>query len=87
MALSEETIQEALREIMRRRGCVTSERKAASSRENGRRGGHAPWPLEKIPCTCGGEGLDHPTTCPRGRTIRRREKKKLKIVENNAKNA
>ena len=32
-------------------------------------------PLADIPCTCGaGESLEHKSTCPRGRTIRRRRK-------------
>ena len=31
-------------------------------------------PLDQLACTCGGEGLNHKSTCPRGRAIRRRRK-------------
>jgi hypothetical protein len=32
-------------------------------------------PLADIPCNCGaGDSLEHKSTCPRGRTIRRRRK-------------
>ena len=35
--------------------------------------GRDPLPLEQIACNCGGEGLNHRSTCPRGRAIRRRK--------------
>jgi hypothetical protein len=52
--------------------------KVAAARENGRKAppgpGRTPKPLEEFACTCGGSGLDHKTTCPRGRAIWRRRK-------------
>ena len=53
---------------------IPSEKRVEASRENGRRGGRPPKPLDAIPCNCGGQGLEHKSTCPRGRTIRRRRK-------------
>ena len=39
------------------------------------RTGPAPKPLSEFPCTCGGgDSLNHGSRCPRGRTIRRRQK-------------
>jgi hypothetical protein len=67
----------------RRLGSIKSEKKAQSSRDNilaakaaGKMGGKPPKPLNEITCTCGrGETLEgHPTTCPRGRAIRRWQK-------------
>ena len=58
-------------------GRIRTPKKAAASRTNGRLyGGRPQKPLAEIPCTCGrGEAMDgHPTTCPRGRAIRRRQK-------------
>lgn len=61
-------------------GSAKSERKAATSRANGRLAppgpGRPPRPLLTFPCTCGrGPALEgHPTTCKRGRAIRRRQK-------------
>lgn len=91
-------------------GSARSERKRASSAENGKLGGRpegfevseetrqkqaeairAAWErkraagetfakgkkpreLEEIPCNCEGEGLNHKSTCARGRAIRRRQK-------------
>lgn len=55
-------------------GSIKTEKKATSSRENGKKGGRPFKNLEEIPCTCGGEGLDHKSTCPRGRTIRQRRR-------------
>lgn len=67
-------------EAGRKGGKAKTERKAESSRRNGMLGGSSPRPLVDISCTCGrgdseniGEG--HPTTCPRGRAIRRRKEK------------
>jgi hypothetical protein len=67
-------------EYARYLGSRTSERKAESSRKNGKKGGGVMKPLVEIPCTCGGEGLEHPTTCPRGRVIRYRTKKGLPLL-------
>lgn len=66
------------REAARMMGSATSERKRRTSAANGRlskNGGRPPLPLDQIACTCGrGDALDgHPTSCPRGRAIRRRE--------------
>lgn len=61
-------------------GLVRSERKAAAVRENGKKGGKRIQALETIACTCGRTGLDHPTTCPRGRAIRYRTKKGLPLT-------
>jgi hypothetical protein len=66
-------------EAARAMGSVKSERKAAASRENGKKGGGQIKPLEKIACNCGGEGLEHKSTCPRGRVIRYRRKKGLAL--------
>jgi len=59
-------------------GSATSERKKQTSAANGRKAppgpGRTPKPLEAFPCTCGGSGLDHKSTCPRGQAIRRRQK-------------
>ncbi|MES2462250.1 MAG: hypothetical protein V4671_16815 [Armatimonadota bacterium] len=65
--LSEEQ-RKAIAEGARR---VWSERKASGETI---KQGRAATPLEEIPCTCGGEGLNHKSTCPRGRAIRRRQK-------------
>lgn len=62
-----------IREVMQALGQRRSEKKAASSRENGHKGGRPRKAIEEYPCTCGRE--DHPTTCPRGLAIRRRAKK------------
>ncbi len=52
--------------------------KIAAARANGRKAPPGPGrparPLEEFACTCGGSGLDHKTTCPRGQAIRRRQK-------------
>jgi len=67
----------ARREAARLMGSATSERKKRSSAANGRlvkNPGRKPRPLATFPCTCGGEGLDHKTTCPRGLAIYRRRK-------------
>ncbi len=62
-------------------GRIKTEKKAASSRENGKLSGGPPMkPLESIPCTCGGEGLEHKSTCPRGIRIRVRRKKGLPLA-------
>jgi hypothetical protein len=66
-------------EAARALGSIKTAKKAASSRENGRKCGGQLKPLETIPCTCGGAGFDHKTTCPRGIRIRVRQKKGLPL--------
>ena len=68
------------REVFAALGRVRSEKKAASSRENGKKGGKKVKPLIEIPCTCGGEGLEHKSTCRRGVAIRYRTKKGLPLT-------
>lgn len=66
---------EGRREAARRLGMARTEAKARAARENIKLAPKKPFkPLETIPCTCGGVGLEHKSTCPRGRTIRRRRK-------------
>ena len=60
-------------------GSIKTEKKAATSRENGKLGGRPMKALADIPCNCGGEGLEHRSTCPRGRTIRQRQRKGLTV--------
>jgi hypothetical protein len=67
-------------EAARALGSVKSERKASAARENGKKGGGQFKPLETIPCTCGGEGLEHKSTCPRGARIRVRRRKGLPLT-------
>lgn len=56
-------------------GRIRTPKKAAAARENGKEGGRPLKALATIPCNCGaGDSLDHKSTCPRGRTIRRRRK-------------
>jgi hypothetical protein len=66
-------------EAARALGCIRTEKKARSSRENGKKGGGQIKPLETIACNCGGEGLEHRSMCPRGRAIRYRLKKGLPL--------
>ncbi len=61
-------------------GSIRTEKKAAASRENGLLGGRPMLPLEQIACTCGGAGLDHRSTCPRGRRIKARQRKGLPLT-------
>ncbi len=61
-------------------GRVKSEKKAAQARENGKRGGGPMKRLADIPCTCGGEGLEHKSTCRRGVAVRYRTKKGLPLT-------
>jgi hypothetical protein len=57
-------------------GSIKSERKAVSSRENGKKGGGPLKPLIQIECNCGGgTTLQHKSTCMRGRAIKRRQEK------------
>ena len=70
------TISEAARAL----GSIRTEKKAAAARANGKKGGGQLKPLDEIPCTCGGQGLEHKTTCPRGIRIRVRQKKGLPLT-------
>ena len=74
---------DARREAARLMGSARTPAKAEAAKRNangpGRKanpGGRPMLPLSAITCTCGrGDALDgHPTTCPRGRAIRRRQK-------------
>lgn len=68
-------------EAARALGRIRTEKKAKSSRENGKKDGGQIKPLATIPCNCGaGESLEHKSTCPRGRTIRRRRKVGLPLI-------
>ena len=67
-------------EAARTLGSIRTERKAVASRENGKKGGGQIKPLESLPCSCGGEGLEHRSTCRRGVAIRYRRKKGLPLV-------
>lgn len=61
-------------------GSARTEAKAAASRENGKKAPPGPGrplrPINEIPCTCGKPDVidGHPTTCPRGQAIKRRQK-------------
>ena len=61
-------------------GSIRTEKKAAASRENGKKAPPGPGmparPLSEIRCTCdAGEALTgHHYVCPRGRAIKRRQK-------------
>jgi hypothetical protein len=73
--------EEARRQAASLLGSARTERKAASSRENGKLGGRNLKPLAAIECTCGGgDTLNHKTTCPRGRVIRYRQKNGLPMT-------
>jgi hypothetical protein len=61
-------------------GSIKSEKKAAASRENGKKGGAPLKALESIPCNCGGDGLEHRSRCPRGRRIRTRRRSGLPLA-------
>lgn len=76
MPLTPEQRQEYAREI----GSIKTEKKAAASRENGKKGGGKLKPLESLPCNCDGEGLNHRSTCRRGIAIRYRRKRGLPLV-------
>ena len=68
---------EEIRRALSYIGSIKTPKKAAASRRNGQLyGGRPVKPLSEIACTCGrGDTLEgHPTTCPRGRAIRRRQK-------------
>ena len=67
-------------EYARMLGSVKTEKKAAASRENGKKGGGPLKRLEDIPCTCGGTGLEHKSTCRRGVVIRYRIKNGLPLT-------
>ena len=72
---------EQRREFARMLGSIRTEKKAKSSRENGKKGGRQIKPLETIACNCGAEeSLEHRSTCPRGRVIRYRRKKGLPLT-------
>lgn len=65
---------ELIRRAMAVLGSRTSEKKKKSSTANSARSRFKPRPLSELRCTCGrGDVLEgHPTTCPKGRAIRRR---------------
>lgn len=68
-------IKDYLREIGRKGGSSTSDKKRAAAAQNAQKAGRPSLLIELIPCTCGGQGQDidsHKSTCPRGRAIRRR---------------
>jgi len=68
-------IPEEVRRALGYIGSIKTPKKAASSRENGKKGGSQLKQLDTILCNCGaGDSLEHKSTCPRGRTIRRRRK-------------
>ena len=68
-------LPEEVRRALSYIGSIRTPKKAEASRRNGRLyGGRPPKPLEENPCDCGGEGMSHKSTCPRGRAIRRRQK-------------
>jgi len=71
-----EPTPEEIARVLSHLGKRRTPKKAATSAANGRQGGRPQLPLSAITCTCGaGEALEgHPTTCPRGRAIRRRQK-------------
>jgi hypothetical protein len=50
------------------------ETKQGGERAAGEEPGRKPRPLDSFSCTCGGEGLDHKTSCPRCLAIYRRRK-------------
>jgi hypothetical protein len=61
---------------------VNSPAQQEAARKNGAKGGRPAGsvkPLADFACTCGGEGLDHKTSCPRGRAIRRRQTQGLPL--------
>ena len=47
---------------------------ALSSETRGKKGSGRLKPLEEVACTCGGQGVEHKSTCPRGIRIRVRQK-------------
>lgn len=55
-------------------GSIRTPKKAASSKENGVKGGRPKKAIDELPCTCGRQGTDHTAVCPRGRALRRRQK-------------
>ena len=66
---------EARKQAARLLGKASTPAKAAAARENIKLAPKKPFKaLADIPCNCGGVDLDHKSTCPRGRTIRRRRK-------------
>jgi hypothetical protein len=66
--------------VARALGRIKTEKKAAASRENGKLGGRPLKELASIPCTCGGAGLEHKATCPRGIRIRARRRAGLPLT-------
>jgi hypothetical protein len=75
--MSDDPTPEEIRRVLAFVGRQRSAKKAASSAANGKAGGRPFKPLADYACTCGrGDVLEgHPTTCPRGRAIRRRAMK------------
>lgn len=71
METTDEQLQQALSLVGRYLGSRKTERKATSSRLNGKKGGRPRQLLERFACICG-ERQQHLSTCLRGRAIRRR---------------
>lgn len=69
-------LQAGLSEAARMMGSRKTRRKAEAARANGARGGRprgARKPLGLVECKCGaGDSMQHKSTCPKGRAIRRR---------------
>jgi hypothetical protein len=71
---------EKIREAMSLLGKSRSEKKLRALAENRKNTLFKPKPLSEIACNCGGRGLEHKSTCPRGRAIRYRKKKNLPLI-------